>query len=100
MRSPLEPSSDLQRRRYYCRGCGGQLPSGVRAHFHKECLRSDKRERVREQRLREEKRFKARLLKECCPKCGTRYIDQRPEGATEASCEASQATQEGHPPVG
>jgi len=40
-------SADLQQeRRYYCRGCGRPLPPGVRSHFHRECLRLDKRVRA------------------------------------------------------
>ena len=79
---------------HYCRGCGRALPLGFRGHFHKECLRDDKRRRICEQRRREQERFKRFLEKERCLNCGAKFGDQRSEGATEASCEASQPTQE------
>jgi ribosomal protein S27AE len=82
--------ADQQGPRYYCRGCGELLPLGVRSHFHRECLRTDKRQRVREQRRREAGRFKVWLHNEICPKCGARYVDHRCDGAMESSCEASQ----------
>ena len=87
-------------RRHYCRGCGRLLPAGTRSHFHKECLRSDKRERLREQRRREEERFKVLLLKKHCSKCGARYVESISGRATEAFCEASQTTQKSEAPRG
>jgi hypothetical protein len=32
--------------RYFCRGCGLKLPLGFRGHFHRGCLRADKRRRT------------------------------------------------------
>jgi hypothetical protein len=72
----MRTDQSREQRRSYCRGCGQQLPPGLRSHFHKECLRLDKRERTRDQRRREEQRLSERLLKLCCPKCGARYADQ------------------------
>ena len=91
-RSAAEPQ-----RCHFCRGCGRELPLGFRGHFHKECLRADKRSRICEQRRREEERFRRRLEQQRCPHCGARY--QRSDGATEASCEASQPPQDRDPPV-
>jgi hypothetical protein len=87
-------SEDQQGPRYYCRGCGKPLSPGVRSHFHKDCLRSDKRARVREQRRREQERYKRWFRNQRCPKCGATYSDQGSGGAIEASCEASQPTQQ------
>jgi hypothetical protein len=98
---PASSGSAAQpQRRHYCRGCGGELPLGFRGHFHKECLQADKRSRTREQRQREQQRFKRFMEKQRCSKCGARYGDQRSAEATEASREASQPTQERDLPVG
>jgi hypothetical protein len=43
---------------YFCRFCGQPLPSGYRGHFHRECLKADKRRRIQEQRRKEAQRFK------------------------------------------
>jgi len=88
-----------EQRQHYCRGCGLALPLGFRGHFHKECLRADKRSRICEQRRREQQRFKRLLEKQHCLNCGARYGNQRSDGATEASREASQPTQGHDPPV-
>jgi hypothetical protein len=79
---------------YFCRGCGSKLPLGFRGHFHRECLRADKRRRISEQRQREQARFQRRLEKEYCPSCGARYGDPRSNDNLGAPCEASQASQE------
>ena len=83
---------------YFCRGCGSRLQAGFRGHFHKECLRVDKRRRVEAQRRREQKRLKAWLQRQNCPKCGARYDAVVPECVAEASCEASRPTQDGDCP--
>jgi hypothetical protein len=84
-------AGDQQERRYHCRGCGQGLPSGCRRHFHKECLRHDKRRRIFEQRRREQERFRRWLGKQLCPHCGDRYDEQLSDVAIAAPCEASQA---------
>lgn len=68
-------AAETEQRRYYCRGCGQPLVAGVRSHFHRECLKSDKKERVRKQRRLEQMRFEAWLQRRQCPKCGERYGD-------------------------
>jgi hypothetical protein len=93
-------AADQQERRYYCRGCGRALPAGLRRHFHKECLRADKRSRICEQRRREQERFKRRLKEQSCPHCGLRYGDPRSDGNVGTPCEASRASPEGNPPCG
>ena len=92
-------AADEPQPRHYCRGCGKQLPAGFRGQFHRQCLRDDKRRRIREQRQREQERFQRWLDKQRCLKCGAKYSDQRSDGAVEASCEASQPSQEREPPV-
>jgi hypothetical protein len=64
-------------RHHYCRGCGLALPLAFRGHFHKECLRADKRSRLCEQRRREQQRFKRFLEKQRCPSCGAKCGDER-----------------------
>ena len=78
---------------YFCRGCGFRLQPGFRGHFHKECLRADKRRRVKGQRQREQKRFQAWLQHQHCLKCGGPYDTVRSERVAEAPCEASRAAQ-------
>src|ERR1700730_10411753 len=78
----------------FCRGCGYKLPVDFRRLYHKECLRADKRRRICEQRRREQERFKRWLEKQHCLNCGAKYRDRRSGVVTEASCEASQRTQE------
>ncbi|SRR5712691_8621216 len=85
------------RRCHYCRGCGCALAAAFRGHFHKECLRADKRSRISEHRQREQQRFKRWLKKERCLNCGAEYGYQRTNRASEGSCEASQAAQERDP---
>jgi hypothetical protein len=85
---------------HFCRGCGSKLPVDFRGLFHKQCLCADKRLRVSKQRRREQDRFKQLLEKQHCLNCGTRYGEQRSDGATEASCEASRPTQNRDPTVG
>jgi hypothetical protein len=84
---------------YYCRGCGCALPSDFHGHFHKECLRADKRRRVQARRKGEQARFEHWLQKQHCHNCGARYAEMRSNSSREASCEASQAAKERDPRV-
>jgi hypothetical protein len=86
--------------KYFCRGCGSVLPVGFRGHFHRECLRADKRRRVSERRRREQEMLKRQLEKYRCSNCGARYADQGTNRATTICCEASRSLQEGDPPPG
>lgn len=82
---------------YYCRGCGQQLPPGWRGLFHAECLKADKRRRVREKRDREREMFQAWLGRQSCPNCGALLgLGGEPWPNVESPCEASQAKQS-HP---
>jgi len=83
-----------EQRLYYCRGCGGVLAGGDGSHFHPECLRSDKRQRVREQRRRQQEKFQKWLNRQRCVNCGVRYGEQGPNERTGAVCEASQPARE------
>jgi hypothetical protein len=96
----LADNSDDQRPNYYCRGCGGALRSGFRGHFHKECLRADKRRRIQARRRGEQGRFEDWLQKQYCHNCGARYAEMRSESFPGGSCEASQAAQERDTPAG
>lgn len=89
MRNLAEQESH-QERSHFCRGCGSKLPINFNGLYHKECLREDKRRRIREQRHREQEKFRRWLGKQQCPRCGGRYDEQRSERDVEASCEASQ----------
>jgi hypothetical protein len=93
-------AADQEQRPHYCRGCGQELPLRCRRHFHKECLRTDKRRRICEQRQREQERFKRLLEKQRCATCGAKYGDKRSDGILENVCEASQAIQERDFPMG
>jgi hypothetical protein len=88
-------AAETEQRRYYCRGCGRPLVAGVRSHFHSECLKSDKKERVRKQRRLERMRFEAWLHRQHCPKCGARYDTLGSECVERASCETSRPIQGG-----
>ena len=96
--NPESRLGEDQEHHYFCRGCGRPLPPGSRAQFHKECLRADKRHRVREQRRLEERLFKVWLRKQICSKCGAGYVDHHCDGAMESSCEALQPAVERDPP--
>lgn len=85
-------------RLHFCRGCGRSLALGFRGQFHEECLRADKRSRTREQRQREQERFKAWLQKQLCPKCGVRYGEAGSDRSAGILCETSQSIQERDPP--
>jgi hypothetical protein len=84
----------------YCRGCGCALPSDFHGHFHKECLRADKRRRVQARRMGEQARFEHWVQKQHCHKCGARYAEMRSDSSRETSCEASQAAKERDPRLG
>jgi hypothetical protein len=91
-----EHDSSVQSK-YFCRGCGSELPMGFRGHFHGECLRADKRRRVSERRRKEQEMLKRQLEKYRCSNCGARYADQGTNGATTICCEASPSLQEADP---
>jgi len=83
--------NEQRKEHHHCRGCGELLSPGFRGHFHKVCLQSDKRSRVRGLRRREQERFNAWLQRQRCQKCGAKYGDARSEAMAEASCEASRS---------
>src|SRR4051812_49967086 len=85
--------------KYFCRGCGSELLVGFRGYFHRECLRADKRRRISERRRRDQETFNTRLEKYRCANCGALYADQKTDGATTVSCEASRGTQQRDPPL-
>jgi hypothetical protein len=86
---------------HFCRGCGFMLPPDFRGIYHKECLRADKRQRVRAQRRREQELFKIWMSKQICPECGTRYRHERSNDAAKPSCETSRPAEElGSPEAG
>jgi hypothetical protein len=89
------PTNEDAKQSYFCRGCGLRLQPGFRGHFHKECLRTDKRRRVQWQRRQEHQRFESWLHRQHCPKCGARYDAMGSECVTKASCEASRPIQGG-----
>jgi hypothetical protein len=99
-RDKASSATDQQQQHHYCRGCGQELPLRCRRHFHEECLRSDKRRRIFEQRQREQERFKRLLEKQRCATCGAKYGDKQSDGILENPCEASQAIQEHDSPMG
>ena len=74
---------------HYCRGCGEELPAGFDGHFHRQCLRRDKRARIHEQRQRELQKFERWLAKQVCPACRTQYGMAKENLGT--PCEASQS---------
>jgi len=90
------PSAD--RSNYFCRGCGARLPLGFRGHFHTECLRADKRRRVRARRVHERRRFGQWLQNMACPRCGAKYGNAVVDQLKEYPCEASQGGWEGPNP--
>lgn len=59
--------------RYYCRRCSKPLPAGWQGLFHPDCLKTDKRRRVQEQREKERRKFQKWLSRQECPKCGARF---------------------------
>lgn len=69
IRSDVNPKESI----HFCRGCGAKLPIGFRGHFHKQCLRVDKRNRIRKQREQERERCERWLQKQYCGNCGARY---------------------------
>ena len=85
------------RSQHYCRGCGGLLPLGTRALFHPDCLKADKRERMRGKRRLEREKFERWMKLQRCPGCGARLAgmpknNQQP--IEKGSCEASHGTLE------
>ena len=94
MTDELSGQQPLGQPRYFCRGCGLTLPIGFRGHFHRDCLRADKRRRISERRRREQDRFERLLGNKRCQNCGTSYANPQSGGATDIPCEASQPTKE------
>ncbi len=82
--------------RYHCRGCGDPLPVAWRVLFHPDCLKADKRRRIREKRRREQERIWKWLRKNGCAGCQANFRSQEriSWGPSEQSlCEASQGPQ-------
>jgi hypothetical protein len=75
---------------YFCSGCGGVLLERFRGRFHKECLKRDKRRRVRERREREQNKLNALLQRTKCPKCGS-SLGLPPDNDMETSVNESKA---------
>jgi|HubBroStandDraft_6_1064221.scaffolds.fasta_scaffold10466_5 hypothetical protein len=72
-----------QRYRYCC-ACRGKLPATFKGFYHPDCLREDKRFRMRKKRERERQQFEALLRRHKCSHCGHRL------GKPQSECEASQ----------
>lgn len=64
-------------RGYFCRACGGPLPSGGHCLFHPLCLKVDKRRRVAEAREKERRKFEKWLSQQRCPECGAKLALQK-----------------------
>ena len=83
--------------RYYCRGCGRLLPLGFKGLFHSDCLKADKRRRMREKRRKERERTKQWLRKHGCGECQAKFGSQAgigQEPSENALCEVSQGPSE------
>lgn len=77
----------------HCRGCGRLLPLGWRGLFHPDCLKVDKRRRVRQKRRLDRERFERWLGRLRCPECGSRLgsrLQDSRGSCEERLCEASQ----------
>jgi len=59
-------------RHHFCRGCGQPLMPGSRRLFHPDCLKEDKRRRVRQQRQQQYEQFARWLRQQTCPNCGAK----------------------------
>jgi hypothetical protein len=70
---------------YFCRGCGGPLPPGLKGLFHPECLKADKRRRVREDREKKRWGLERLLSRVQCPQCGARFAQQKVEAAPKST---------------
>ncbi len=80
---------------HFCRGCGQPLITGSRSLFHPECLKEDKRRRVRQQRKQQYELFARWLRKQTCSKCGATCRELKSDGEEERPCEASPLPQAG-----
>ena len=90
-----EPIQEGRQHRYYCRLCAEPLPSGSRELFHLDCLKADKRERMREKRRQERVKFERWFRRERCPECGAKLgkgLESCRQPGQEASCATSQGT--------
>ncbi len=63
---------DERRPQHYCSGCGELLPPRRKGFFHPDCLKADKRERMREKRRCEGEKLMTWLRRLRCPECGAR----------------------------
>ena len=83
------------RSQHYCRGCSRPLPLGTTALFHPDCLKGDKRERMREKRRCEGEKFVSWLRRLRCPECGAKLELMAKKGHPpneKRSCEVSHDT--------
>ena len=85
---------------HFCRGCGGELHCSSRSYFHPECMKADKRRRIRERRARERGQFARWLRTVSCPHCGHSYGEGPSEHSEKPLGEASQAPQEARKATG
>jgi hypothetical protein len=85
---------------HFCRGCGGELACDSRSYFHPECLKADKRRRIRERRAREREQFARWLRQVNCPQCGHRYGERPSDQSETCPREASQGPQKGREATG
>lgn len=90
-----DKTTQEERPTHYCRGCGSPLPPGFRGHFHKKCLQADKRRRVQQSRLRQQRNFVNELRRIVCPHCGKTYGNAAFDQCRKYTGEASQAPPEG-----
>ncbi len=75
-----EPIQDGRQHRYYCRFCAEPLPSGSRELFHPDCLKADKRERMREKRRQERQKFERWLRGQGCSECVAKLLPSEKKG--------------------
>jgi hypothetical protein len=90
MGDPRQPEA---KPRHYCRGCGGPLAPDFKGLFHPDCLKADKRRRMREKRNWERKRIWIWLRKHGCGECQARFRSQAGIGREPSNkrlCEVSQ----------
>jgi hypothetical protein len=77
---------------YYCCVCREPLHPGRRSNFHSDCLKADKRRRIREERQRERETFVRWLRRQKRPRCGADFGAATPSSLrpkAELRCEAS-----------
>ncbi len=82
---------------HHCRGCGGLLAPDFKGLFHPDCLKADKRRRMREKRRKEREGTKQWLRKHGCGECQAKFRSQvgiGQEPSEEPLCEVSQGPSE------